>query len=411
MNAPLYSEYLSFYEKFIESFLETPENEIAYRLKKEKNIPSEATAPLAALIATLQKARRKLPTFYAARCAVPPPLYAQATAEITSQLKFGFKGKRLLDLTFGLGVDSLYFSNLFDEIFSVESLPDFFNVGLYNLSKLNNNNISLLNETAENFVEKLNDCKFDWVYLDPARRNSDGKRYADPAQLSPNVFELFPYFIRAKSKVLLKLSPLFDPQAALQTFAPYLKNVYCLAIDGENKELLLELSFDESNSDVFFEARFMRKSKDYSFRAPTQEIFFPPEIINSALLPNATYLYEPDVSLYYLSLSKLYFEKNFPATFQLTFQSGYALSDVYLPDFAGRVFQIKAAFPFESKVIHRYLKAQKLERLNVTHKYFPQGVETVRKNLGLPPEGGTQYLILTRLQDKSLFAFLCERII
>ena len=79
--------------------------------------------PHAALIATqvkyLARARTKLPSYYEARCILPPLAFEQASSEACAARK-SCSGERVLDLTCGLGVDALYLSKRFREVITLE---------------------------------------------------------------------------------------------------------------------------------------------------------------------------------------------------------------------------------------------------------------------------------------------------
>ena len=65
-------------------------------------------------IKILQKCRTKLPEYYNALCIIPPVSYEQSSSSRTSNTK-EYKGSTLLDLTCGLGADTLLFSKRFDQ--------------------------------------------------------------------------------------------------------------------------------------------------------------------------------------------------------------------------------------------------------------------------------------------------------
>ena len=79
--------------------------------------------PHAALVATqvkyLARARTKLPSYYEARCILPPLAFEQASSEACAARK-SCSGERVLDLTCGLGGDALYLSKRFREVITLE---------------------------------------------------------------------------------------------------------------------------------------------------------------------------------------------------------------------------------------------------------------------------------------------------
>ena len=66
--------------------------------------------PHAAHVATqvkyLQRARRKLPTLYKHRCVIPPRAFEQCSSEESAERK-PLSGRSVLDLTCGLGIDTM----------------------------------------------------------------------------------------------------------------------------------------------------------------------------------------------------------------------------------------------------------------------------------------------------------------
>ena len=72
--------------------------------------------PHAALLSTqikyLQRAKTKLPSYHRARCIIPPLAFEQASSEAAAEAKT-YEGGLCIDLTCGLGVDSLMLSRRF----------------------------------------------------------------------------------------------------------------------------------------------------------------------------------------------------------------------------------------------------------------------------------------------------------
>lgn len=82
--------------------------------------------PHAALVATqvkyLERARTKLPSYYAARCILPPRAFEQASSEACAAHKEP-AGDAALDLTCGLGVDALALGRRFRRVVALERDP------------------------------------------------------------------------------------------------------------------------------------------------------------------------------------------------------------------------------------------------------------------------------------------------
>ncbi|MEO0472724.1 MAG: RsmD family RNA methyltransferase, partial [Bacteroidota bacterium] len=81
-----------------------------------------------------------------------------------------------LDLTCGLGVDSLYLSQNFESVTSIEANPVLADIATHNFGLLNRSNIQVIHDTAETFLQNRIGPIFDLIYIDPSRRNAAGKR-------------------------------------------------------------------------------------------------------------------------------------------------------------------------------------------------------------------------------------------
>ena len=77
----------------------------------------------ASLVATqvkrLQRAKSKLPSYYAVRAILPPRAYEQSSSELCAACNT-LSGESALDLTCGLGVDTMALSRKFKRIVSCE---------------------------------------------------------------------------------------------------------------------------------------------------------------------------------------------------------------------------------------------------------------------------------------------------
>ena len=97
-------------------------------------------ALLATQLKYLQRARTKLPSYYRARCILPPLAFEQASSEaVAAEKRYG--GALCIDLTCGLGVDSAHFSKSFDRVIAVERDPVTARVAAVNFSQLGISNI------------------------------------------------------------------------------------------------------------------------------------------------------------------------------------------------------------------------------------------------------------------------------
>ena len=171
--------------------------------------------PHAALVATqvkyLERARTKLPSYYAARCILPPRAFEQASSEACAAHKEP-AGDTALDLTCGLGVDALALGRRFRRVVALERDPVLAAVAARNLRLLGAANVEVVCASAEEYLAATTE-RFDWVAADPDRRSRTGRKLVRLEECSPDILRLLPAVRRVGARLCLKNSPLFDAKA------------------------------------------------------------------------------------------------------------------------------------------------------------------------------------------------------
>ena len=193
--------------------------------------------PHAALVATqvkyLQRARRKLPALYEARCIIPPLAFEQCSSQESARRK-PLAGGAVLDMTCGLGIDTMALAENFERVVSIERDETLAEVVRYNMSLLGIDNVEVITASSEEYVATTTE-HFDWVFVDPDRRSEQGNKMVCMEDCSPNILALMPRLRGISRRVAIKLSPMFDCAEAFRLLAP--AEVEVVSIGGECKEL------------------------------------------------------------------------------------------------------------------------------------------------------------------------------
>lgn len=151
-------------------------------------------------------------------------------------------GGAVADLTGGLGVDSWAFAQVFGRVLYNEMKPELAAAAAANFAALGMDNIVVRNcavgEVSLSGI--LGDFSPDILFLDPARRASDGRKVFRLEDCQPDVLQLLPELLAASPRVLLKLSPMADITLVSHQLG-CVKAVHVVAAEGECKELLLLL--------------------------------------------------------------------------------------------------------------------------------------------------------------------------
>jgi 16S rRNA G966 N2-methylase RsmD len=187
-----------------------------------------------------KKAEGKIPFFVNHKLALEKRSYEQSTSQKVASYKHEFiKGDRLLDITAGLGVDSMFLSNGFKDVIAVERNVELHNLAIYNLAKAKIDNVRRIKGDGKNELNR----HFDWVYIDPDRR-VDQKRVVTLENLEPNVLDLLIKLEKYAARVYIKISPLFDVQEVWRKFKNC-ETVHLIAEKGEVKEVGVVLNHSE----------------------------------------------------------------------------------------------------------------------------------------------------------------------
>ena len=337
-----------------------------------------------------QKAKSKLPSWYSNPDVVYPPHLAleQCSSETTAAYKAELVcGNTLVDLTGGLGVDSSCFAKQFDHVVYVERQERLCQLAAHNFEAFGLHNIETVNADAIEYVQKMNPV--DVIYVDPARRDSQGGKVFAVSDCEPDIVAINDLLLSKAHKILVKLSPMLDVYAAMQQLK-YPWEVHIVSVGGECKELLLLL--DRNNCDsVSIHCVNLNKISSQSFVFHREEELSSVCYFTSVL---SHYLYEPNASVLKAGAFKVLavrfgIEKLHPNSHLYT-------SDKLVSDFPGKVFKICGYSSFNKKDLNLFLKGMK--KANICVRNFPVAAAELHKRLHLS-DGGNDFLFATTLQN------------
>ena len=337
----------------------------AARGRDPLEVALDRTVPHARLVATqvkyLARAERKLPTYAAAQCILPPRAFEQASSEVTAAHK-RIAGDTVLDLTCGLGVDALYLARHFRRVVALERDPLLARITADNLSRMGVANIEVVNSSAEEFLGREG-LHFDWVYADPDRRSAEGRKQVRLEACSPDIVALRPAIDRIAPRLCLKNSPLFDVDEALRLFPG--SRVEVVSSGDECKEVVVYA--DGSGPLVTATAL---GTGSFSARpgaaAPEAPAFDPVRY---------HWLVVPDVALQKARLARLHLAGKADCWSDLGF--GFAEEEPH--GIIGRVLPVERIEPYDPKRLKRELKGRGLELLK---RDFPLPAEELMRRLG-----------------------------
>ena len=335
--------------------------------------------PHARLVATqvkyLARAERKLPTYAAAQCILPPLAFEQASSEACAAHK-AIAGDAVLDLTCGLGVDTLFLSRRFRRVVTLERDPVLADVARENFRRLGVGNVEVVTAAAEESLDGEG-LRFDWVYADPDRRAADGRRLLRIEECSPDVLALRPRIRAAAARLCLKNSPLFDVDEALRLFPDARVEVVSLA--DECKEVIV---CDDGSGPLVTATALGRGS--FAARPDAE----PPAAPARFDAERYRWLVVPDVALQKARLARLHLA----GRADMWSENGFAFAAEEPHGVIGRVLAIERIEPYDPRRLKRELKGRGAE---VLKRDFPLPAEELMRRLGLHA-GGDLRLAFTK---------------
>lgn len=333
----------------------------------------------ARLVATqvkyLARAERKLPTYAAAQCILPPLAFEQASSEACAAHK-AIAGDAVLDLTCGLGVDTLFLSRRFRRVVTLERDPVLADVARENFRRLGVGNVEVVTAAAEEYLDR-EELRFDWVYADPDRRAADGRRLLRIEECSPDVLALRPRIRTAAARLCLKNSPLFDVDEALRLFSDARVEVVSLA--DECKEVIV---CDDGSGPLVTATALGRGS--FAARPDAE----PPAAPARFDAERYRWLIVPDVALQKARLARLHLA----GRADMWSENGFAFAAEEPHGVIGRVLAIERIEPYDPRRLKRELKGRGAE---VLKHDFPLPADELMRRLGLHA-GGDLRLAFTK---------------
>jgi hypothetical protein len=326
------------------------------------------------------------------------------------------------DLTAGFGVDFASIAPLFSHAIYIERQEELCNIARHNLPLLGLPQAVVRCTTAE---EELNTLMQEAEHLsvlmiDPARRDSAGRKVALIEDCTPDVCILQTQLRVAARFVLIKLSPMLDLTASLRSLKGVVE-VHVVSVEGECKELLVVMGGKD----------LMTRTTIPPNEIPICCVDLPSKIGNELAQPSTTgkggiecftrieeatapliladgigtFLYEPNASLLKAGAFKILCQR-YPVR-KLAADTHLYTCDKLVEDFPGRRWKVIDSSNFTKNDLRRLLAD--IPAADLTLRGFPGSVANLRKQLRLR-EGGTTHLIATTLADNSRRLIRVERI-
>lgn len=343
------------------------------------------------------KSKDKLPNWFATKNIIYPSKISveQTSSETTARYKSELiSGENLIDLTGGFGVDDYYFSKKINQVIHCEINADLSKIVAHNMEQLSVSNVTCIEGDSRETLLNLN-RKFDWIYVDPSRRNDLKGKVFMLKDCLPNVPDEQEFYYTFTNNILIKTAPILDITSGISELKN-VKTIHIVAVDNEVKELLWKIEKHYNDTISIKTVNFNKE------RIDCFEFKFNSEAFSKYSLPKK-YLYEPNSAIMksggfteignYYSLDKLQ-------------QHSHLYTSDELIEFPGRVFEINKIIPYSKSNLKSNLENTKA---NITTRNFPDTVEIIRKKWKIK-DGGNNYCFFTTDKNDNKIVLICTKI-
>lgn len=384
----------------VQDFINSKIDNTISKLAFEKN-PFTAVlwADILNQISCKSRAKTKLPSFFGCKNIVYPGKVSmeQTSSEKTASYKAEIiSGNSLIDLTGGFGVDDFYFAKQFKIVFYCEKDFDLYKIAEHNFKQLNVTNINCFFGDSFDILKKI-DQKFDWIYIDPSRRNNTKGKVFLLDDCEPNVPKNIDFYFKKSTNIFIKTAPLLDITAGIRELI-YVKEIHVVAIENEVKELLWILEKNHAGNIQIKTVNFLRdKIQEFEFN-------FDNKKQNANFGLPQKYLYEPNAAI----MKSGGFDA-ISAQFEILklHQNTQLYTSNFLIKFPGRVFEILENLECNKSNIEKHLKNK---QTNITTRNFAETVAQIRDKWKIK-DGGNQYCFFTTNMNNKTIILICKKLV
>ena len=389
---------LSILHPEVQDYIKSNSNtDIAKLLFKKSLFDTISIQELVEQIEARRKCKDKLPTWYDAQHIYYPNKLniEQTSSEITAQYKSELiKGKSLIDITGGFGVDAYYFSKQFEHVTHCEIDSHLSQLVTHNFKQFKANNITTIHTNGLEYLSSTNK-NYDWIYIDPSRRHDTKGKVFFLKDCLPNVPENLGLLFSRSKNMMIKTSPLLDISSGLSALE-HVKEIHVIALQNDVKELIWILEKGHNEAIKINTLNIVRQNNQkFDFQLGEDDN------ISINYSDPLSYLYEPNSAILksggFKTIATRYNLKKLD-------QHSHLYTSQNLVDFPGRQFRIEEVITYNKS----NLKRLNIKKANITTRNFLESVQTIRKKYKIA-DGGETYMFFTTINQNRKIVIICSK--
>ncbi|MBD5214408.1 MAG: hypothetical protein HDS75_06290 [Bacteroidales bacterium] len=291
--------------------------------------------------------------------------------------------REILDMTCGLGVDTALLSTIpRANVIAIERDPKIAGVASENFKNVPN--VTIFNADSVEYLQQST-LHFDLIFIDPARRDTEGLRVFNIRDCSPNVCDLLPTLKSKSNAFMIKLSPMLDVSQTIKDL-PGVSQIYIVEQNNECRELLAVFHKGTQDEPML---HVINESQQFSFTKTTET----DANISFALPQKDMFLLEPSAAMMKAAPFKLISER-------YGIEAIHPNTHLYIANepvggFIGKQNRIIDVLPFSSGNMKRLSKLHL--SADVAVRNFPLTAEQLRQKLGIKKNGQERIVGITAI--------------
>jgi hypothetical protein len=309
---------------------------------------------------------------------------------------------RIADLTGGMGIDSFALAGwkaeepMEVEVDYVEQDPELCELARSNAKALGLSNVHVHCGDSLKWLEKQ-DRRFDLIFVDPARRDKQGRKVAAFEDCTPDILAHQELLLSKGKEIMVKASPMIDISLAASQLRD-ISDIYVIAVQGECKEVLFLCG--RVDGEPFIHCDHLHHGEVDTFAFTREDEARAQATYASEM---GKYLYEPNAALMKAGPFKMLSQTE--RVDKLSRNTHLYTSDSLILRFPGRIFSVLVEIKPTRKEVQKRIPDG---RAHVVTRNYPVAAAELQKQLGLK-EGGDLFVIATTLGSRPC-AFVAERI-
>lgn len=344
---------------------------------------------IAELFDCYQRAPKKYPTWHGSGLVYTRQALEQSSGEAAAQYKASLlpRGKRLIDMTGGLGIDAFAFSQRFDEVVHIERDERLSAIAAHNHQVMGAGKVRHITGDSLDWLHRLESASA--LYIDPSRRIG-GRRAIRIQDAEPDLTRIAPELLAHAPVVMAKLSPMTD-LADIRRHLPNVADIHVVSVSGEVKEVLVVMRRNHLEDPVVHAAglspdgtvRFRVDGPADPFDSGSGPATLTAFICEPKPKPGmpGPYLLLPDAAVVKAGLTRNVLRK--ADTVRMDVRTLTGVADLAPNPFPGRVLPIRLEAPYKPKDLSRQLRSMGIRGAQILTKGVKHNESEILKDLGL----------------------------